>query len=196
MALKQENYHRMLSYHAISQAGYVAAGLGIGTPTAIAAGIFHAINHVLYKSALFLGCECVGRGRKSTDFKGLGGLIGPLPAVAVLVLGAKFAISGIPPFNGFQSKLMLMGGAFDAGMPEVTAVMILVSVLTFISMMKAFHLVFLRPADVPDDAANIPKTYVIALIILVGLCLVLGLFPDLALNLIKPVAENVGLPWR
>lgn len=196
MALKQDNYHRMLSYHAISQAGYVASGISIGTPVAVLAGVFHAVNHVLYKTALFIGCECVEKNGNS-DFKNLGGAIHTLPAVGLLVLGAKFAISGIPPFNGFQSKLMLMTSALDAGMPEITAVMILVSVLTFISMMKAFHLAFLRPRDDNEKpASNVPKTYLLALVILVGLCLVLGVYPQLATQYIEPIAREVGFAWR
>jgi len=198
MALKQDNYHRMLSYHAISQAGYVAAGLSIGTPAAIIAGIFHAINHVLYKSALFLGCECVKIQKGTTDFKRLGSMITGLPMVGVLVLGAKFAISGIPPFNGFQSKLQLMVAAFDAQLYEVTVVMILVSVLTFISMMKASHLVFLRPTTQAEKASStkrIPKSYLFALTVLVGLCLYLGLMPECATRYLEPIAYEVGYMW-
>ncbi|MBD3387803.1 MAG: energy conserving hydrogenase EhbF [Candidatus Altiarchaeales archaeon] len=197
MALKQDNYQRMLSYHAISQAGYVASGLSIGTPVAIIAGIFHAVNHVLYKTALFLGCECVEYRAGTTDFKGVSGLIHSLPLIGFLVLCAKFAISGIPPFNGFQSKLMLMTAAFDAGMPEVTLVMILVSVLTFISMMKAFHLVYMRhPTQDTREPREIPKSYVVALIILVGLCVLLGVYPQLATRYIEPIAYGIGFNWR
>jgi energy-converting hydrogenase B subunit F len=197
MALKQDNYQRMLSYHAISQAGYVASGLSIGSPVAIVGGIFHAVNHVLYKTALFLGCECIERRSKTTDFKNLGGMIHALPFVGVLVLGAKFAISGIPPFNGFQSKLMLMTAALEAGLPEVTLIMIIVSLLTFVSMMKAFYYIYLRPSEgVGGKEGKTPTGYNIALIILVGLCLLLGLFPSLATNYIEDIAYQIGFNWR
>ncbi|MBU0762846.1 MAG: energy conserving hydrogenase EhbF [Candidatus Altiarchaeota archaeon] len=195
MALKQDNYQRMLSYHAISQAGYVAAGIALGTPAAIVAGIFHALNHVLYKSALFLGCEVVHGMNKTSNFKSLGGAIYSIPYIGVLMLGAKFAISGIPPFNGFQSKLMLMTSAFDAGFWEVTVVMILVSVLTFISMMKAFHLAFMRPKQNMVEYKKPHITYTIALAILVGLCLLLGLYPSLATDYITGIAAEIGVGW-
>lgn len=185
MALKQDNYQNMLSYHAISQAGYVAAGVSIGTPAALAAGIFHAVNNAIYKTALFIGCECVEHRTKTTDFKGLGGLVHSVPAVAALVLVAKLSISGVPPFNGFQSKLRLMTSAFDAGLPEVTLVMILVSVLTFISMMKAFHLVYMRPGRDDLQTDPVPKTYVATLMVLVMLCVLLGFYPQVALDYIQ-----------
>lgn len=92
MALKQDNYHNMLSYHAISQGGYVAAGLAIGTPFAVMAGIFHAINHVLYKSALFLGCEALKMRRGTSDFSRLGGAIHTMPAIGLLVLDRKSVV--------------------------------------------------------------------------------------------------------
>ncbi len=197
MALKQDNYHKMLSYHAISQGGYVAAGLSIGTPFAIMAGIFHAINHVLYKSALFLGCEALERHRGTSDFSKLGGAIHTMPVIGGLVLCAKFAISGIPPFNGFQSKLMLMIAAFNEGMPEVSIIMLLVSVLTFISMMKAFHMAYLRPAQ--EGTVKVPAqslgTYKMALMILVGLCIILGVFPDIAKDYLNYVSVLAGTSW-
>jgi energy-converting hydrogenase B subunit F len=197
MALKQDDYQRMLSYHAISQAGYVASGLSIGSPMAIVGGVFHAVNHVLYKTALFLGCECIQHRSKTTDFKSLGGMMQSMPFIGLLVLGAKFAISGIPPFNGFQSKLMLMTAALNAGLPEVTLIMLLVSLLTFVSMMKAFYCVFLRPrGSVGGGGEQTPPAYVIALVVLVGLCVLLGLFPQVATSYIEPIAYQIGHNWR
>ncbi len=197
MALRQDNYQHMLGYHAISQAGYVAAGLSIGTPAAVAAGIFHALNNALYKTALFIGSECVQRRGKTGEFRLLGGLMPVMPVIAILILVAKLAISGVPPFNGFQSKLMLMVSAFDAGLPEVTVIMLLVSVLTFISMMKAYHMVFLRPPETPvEPGEEAPNSYTITLIVLVGLCVLLGFYPEVALGYIQEVAWRTGLGWN
>lgn len=198
MALKQNNYKRMLSYHAISQAGYVAAGLAIGTQAGIIAGIFHAINHVIYKTALFLGAEIVMHRNKTTDFKSLGAAFYSIPFVGVLVLCAKFAISGIPPFNGFQSKLMLITAAFQANMPEISVIMILVSVMTFISMMKAFHLIYLRPLPEDVESQQLDKpvgVYVGALVLLVFLCILLGVYPQAATRYIQQIAVQVGTVW-
>ncbi len=198
MALKQDDYQKMLSYHAISQAGYVAAGLTIGTSAAVAAGIFHAINNALYKSALFFGCECVKNKSGTTGFRGLGAMAYSMPAVAGLMLIAKLAISGVPPFNGFQSKLSLMFAAADAGMWEISLIMLLVSVLTFISMMKSFHLVFMRPREeTAEYTGHAPtKSYMIALIVLVGLCVIIGLYPALVTDNIQTITHQFGLVWR
>ncbi|MFH1403590.1 MAG: proton-conducting transporter membrane subunit [Candidatus Altiarchaeota archaeon] len=195
MALRQDDYKRLLSYHAVSQAGYVASGLSIGTPLGIVAGIFHAVNNALYKSALFVGCECVKYRSRTTDFHRLGGALTAIPFVGVLVLGAKFAISGIPPFNGFQSKLLLLKSALDVGLPEIAVVMILVSIATFVSMMKAFYMIYLRRNDVESIDEGVPVTHVVALFVLVALCVILGVYPELAVQYIRPLAEEVGLLW-
>jgi len=193
MALRQDDYRRLLSYHAISQAGYVASGLSLGTPLAIAAGIFHAINNILFKSALFIGCDCVKYRSGATEFSKLGGALVSIPAVGFLVLSAKLAISGIPPFNGFQSKLMLIKASLAVGYPELAAIMILVSIGTFVSMIKAFHLIYLNHNEKAEvRTRHIPKTYVISLAVLVMLCILLGVYPDPLLKLIQPIADSIA----
>ena len=198
MALKQDNYQKMLSYHAISQAGYVALGLAIGTPLAITAAIFHAINNALYKSALFLGADAIKQRQGTLKFSNLGGMISVIPAIAVLMFFAKLAISGVPLFNGFQSKYMLAYAAFDSGMPELSLLMILVSVLTFISMMKAFYVTFLRPGEYCEqnvDSRADMKTVGLTMTVLIGLCIILGIFPSVITSFIEPLAAFIGGDW-
>ena len=188
----------MLAYHAISQGGYVATGLALGTPLGIVAGIFHAINHVIYKSALFLGAYIVSCKRGSNLHK-LGGLLPLMPSIAFMVLCAKLAISGIPPFNGFQSKWMLAQAAMQVNMPEVAIIMIIVSIGTFVSMMKAFYLIYLKPVDEKtlEEYQNreVPKLAVFSLFVLTALCIIIGIYPDIVVNQIAPYANEIGRIW-
>ena len=195
MALLQSDYKKLLSYHAISQGGYVAAGLALGTPLGIIAGIFHAINHVIYKSALFLGAHIVSQ-KKSSNLAKLGGLLPIMPTVAFMILCAKLAISGVPPFNGFQSKLLLAEAAMNVNMPELAIIMIIVSIGTFVSMMKAFYLIFLKPCseEQMEEYKNlkVSKYSVFSLAVLTILCVILGIYPDIVINQIAPFANDIG----
>ncbi|MBG0769226.1 energy conserving hydrogenase EhbF [Methanococcus maripaludis] len=198
MALLQTDYKKLLAYHAISQGGYVAAGIALGTPLGIVAGIFHAINHVIYKSALFLGAHIVER-RKEGNLNKLGGLLPVIPATAFMVLCAKLAISGVPPFNGFQSKLLLAEAAMNVNMPELAIIMILVSIGTFVSMMKAFYLIYLKPCSQEQleeyKKAKPSKYAVFSLAVLTFLCILLGIFQNLATDIIYPFANEIGRVW-
>ena len=198
MALLQSDYKKLLSYHAISQGGYVAAGLAIGTPLGIIAGIFHAINHVIYKSALFLGAHIVSQ-KHSSNLAKLGGLLPIMPTVAFMILCAKLAISGVPPFNGFQSKLLLAEAAMSVNMPELAVIMILVSVGTFVSMMKAFYLIFLKPCSEEqiEEYKNIKvsRYSIFSLAVLTILCIILGIYPDIVVTRIAPYANEIGRIW-
>ncbi|WP_456471546.1 energy conserving hydrogenase EhbF [Methanocaldococcus sp.] len=189
MALTQSDYKRLLAYHAISQGGYVATGLALGTPLGIVAGVFHAINNVIYKSALFLGAYIVEK-TGSNDLYKLGSLLPTIPYVAFLILCAKLAISGVPPFNGFQSKLLLAQAAMQANLPEIAIIMIFVSIGTFMSMMKAFYLIFLKPTNRKYENIKVPKLALISLTILVFLCILLGVYPEIVTNYLWEYANK------
>lgn len=198
MALLQNDYKKLLAYHTISQGGYVAAGLAIGTPLGIVAGIFHGINHAIYKSALFLGAHIVSKA-KSSNMAKLGGLLPFMPFVAFMILCAKLATIGIPPLNGFQSKLLLVDAAMKANIPELAIIMILVSIGTFVYMMKAFYLIFLKPCSEEqiEEYKNIKisKYSVFSLAILTVLCILLGIYPDIVVDRIYPFAKDIGINW-
>jgi len=88
-----------------------------------------------------------------------------------------------------------MVAAFDAGLPEVALIMVFVSVLTFVSMMKAYHLVFLRPMREPVAGESVSNVYVAALALLVGFSLLFGVYPEAALGYVWGVASHVGWGW-
>ena len=149
MALIQHDLKRLLSYHAVSQVGYMVLGIGTGTAVGIAGGLFHMLNNSIYKACLFLCAGSVEKRAGSTDLDKLGGLAGVMPITFGACVVAALAISGVPPLNGFTSKWMIYQGIVEAGKTGGhlwvvwLAAAMLGSALTLASFVKVLHAVFL-----------------------------------------------------
>jgi formate hydrogenlyase subunit 3/multisubunit Na+/H+ antiporter MnhD subunit len=113
MALVQHDFKKLLGYHAVSQVGYMVLGIGTGNPIGIAGGLFHMMNHAIYKCCLFLSGGNVEYKTKTSELDKLGGLSKVMPLTFFTTVVAACAISGIPPFNGFFSKWMLYQGRVE-----------------------------------------------------------------------------------
>jgi len=110
MALVQHNGRKLLGYHAVSQVGYMVLGIGTGTPIGIIGGLFHMVNHAIYKSSLFLSFGSVEKRTGTPELDKLGGLAKKMPLTFIAALIGALSISGVPPFNGFFSKWMVYQG--------------------------------------------------------------------------------------
>ena len=104
MAFNQHNFKRLLAFHSISQVGYVITVIGLGSALGLSAGLFHAMNHTIFKGLLFLTAGAVQHATGSLDLDELGGLSKKMPGTCALFLIGAASISGLPPFNGFASK--------------------------------------------------------------------------------------------
>jgi formate hydrogenlyase subunit 3/multisubunit Na+/H+ antiporter MnhD subunit len=162
MALIQHDLKRLLGCHAVSQVGYMVLGIGTGNPVGIAGGIFHMLNHAIYKSCLFLSAGAVERQTGTTDLGQLGGLSKTMPVVYGSFLIASLAISGVPPLNGFVSKWMIYQGIIETGRQGshwwilwLIAAMF-GSALTLASFMKLVHAVFLGQPSDACHSGNLP----------------------------------------
>lgn len=142
MALGQLNFRRLLAYHSISQIGYIILAFGIGTPLAIAGAIFHILNHSLFKSLLFLNAGSVEYETGEHNLNRLGKLSGKMPVTSASSLIASLSISGIPPFNGFWSKLIIIIAAVQAERPGMALWAVTGSILTLASFSKIQRYVF------------------------------------------------------
>ena len=142
-ALAQKDLKRLLAYSTISQIGYMVLGLGIGTPLAIAAGLFHCLNHGLFKGSLFLCAGSVQHACGTRDMDRLGGLGRRMPRTMVIWLIASASIAGLPLFNGFVSKWLLFNAALEARQPLLALVPWIGSILTLFYFLKATSGVFL-----------------------------------------------------
>ena len=136
LALGQDDMKRLLAYHSISQMGFVLVALGANTWLGVAAGLFHAFNHALFKSALFLCSGSLERLAGTRRLSEMGGLVRRAPATALATIGASLSISGVPPFNGFWSKLMIILALVAAGFTGVAVIAAAVAVMTLISFVK------------------------------------------------------------
>ena len=194
MAIVQTDIKRMIGFLAVGELGYIGIGLGLGTAFGITAGLFQAVNEAIITAFLFIGFGTVLYQTRVSDTRKLGGMMARNPVVALLVLLAGFAMAGVPPLNAFQSKLMLIQASINAGFPELGVIMILLSIVTFMTFMKAFHAVFLRPkpADLELKNENIPKATIIALVVFLVVCIVFGLFPQVVTSYLQPLATSLA----
>jgi NADH-quinone oxidoreductase subunit L len=188
MALIQTDYKRLLSYHAISQVGYMILGIGTCVPVGIVGGIFHMINHAMYKSCLFLSGGSVEKQTGTTDLAKLGGLARRMPVTFACFLVAAASISGVPPFNGFFSKELVYDGALERGLLYYLAAA-LGSFLTAASFLKLGHSAYLGPeGEKSREAREAPWPILLPMLVIAGLCIVFGVYNQLPLrNLIQPI---------
>jgi NADH-quinone oxidoreductase subunit L len=188
MALVQKDYKRLLAYHAISQVGYMILGIGTCLPIGIIGGLFHMINHALYKSCLFLTGGAVEKQTGTTDLAKLGGIGIKMPVTFVCFLIAAASISGVPPFNGFYSKELVYDAALERGTIFYLAA-ILGTFLTAASFLKLGHAAFLgKRSEQNDNVRETSLPMLVPMIVIAAVCIVFGVWNYLPLNnLIKPI---------
>jgi energy-converting hydrogenase B subunit F len=193
MAIVQTDFKRIIGYLAVGELGYIGIGLGLGTTLGITAGLFQAINEAIITAFLFIGFGTVLYKTRISDTRKLGGMMFENPKVALLVLLAGLAMAGVPPLNAFQSKLMLIQASVQAGVPELGIIMILLSIVTFMTFMRAFYIIYMRPkpAELEIHDYKIPKATIISLVAFLIICLTLGLFPQIATSNLQTLASSL-----
>lgn len=188
MALIQKDYKRLLSYHAISQVGYMILGIGTAVPVGIVGGIFHMINHAMYKSCLFLTGGAVESQAGTTDLEKLGGIGKRMPVTFTCFIVAAAAISGVPPFNGFFSKELIYDGALECHWIFYAGAL-LGSFLTGASFLKLGHAAYLGSNEsVSSKVKEAPLSMLVPMLVIAGGCVLFGVANHLPLdNLIVPI---------
>ncbi|RKY81746.1 NADH/ubiquinone/plastoquinone (complex I), partial [candidate division KSB1 bacterium] len=142
LAIGQWDFKRLLAYSSISQIGYIVLGIGLGTPLGILGGLFHLLNHSIFKSLLFLNSGAVEYSTGTRDLKQMGGLSQKMPTTATTNVIASMSIVGIPPFSGFWSKLIIIIATVQAGHIGYAFWAVLVSVLTLAMYVKVLKYAF------------------------------------------------------
>lgn len=156
-ALAQNEFRRILSFHIISQIGYMIMGLGLLTTAGLAGSIFYIIHHIIVKTNLFLTSGLAHAVHGSFDLSRLGGLYRTHPGLAVLFLIPALSLAGLPPLSGFFAKLLLIRAGLQVGQWAIVAIALGVSLLTLLSMMKIWTEAFWKPkADDPPLVAPSP----------------------------------------
>jgi formate hydrogenlyase subunit 3/multisubunit Na+/H+ antiporter MnhD subunit len=197
MALVQKDYKKLLSYHAISQVGYMVLGIGTALPIGIVGGLFHMLNNALYKSCLFLTAGAVEKQAGTTDLRGLGGLRSRMPVTAAAFMVCALSISGVPPFNGFFSKELIYDAALERGWIFYAAAA-LGSFFTAASFLKLGHAAFFGPRRREHEAVReAPWTMLIPMIAIAGVCVLFGVANPLPVHkFLVPVVGEGALEGR
>ncbi|MBP7850892.1 MAG: hypothetical protein KA053_11530 [Lentimicrobiaceae bacterium] len=203
LAIGQWDLKRLLAYHSISQMGYVVIGIGIGmmilvqggdtlvAGLAIAGGLFHMINHAVFKGLLFLNAGAIEYAIGTRDLMKMGGLAKKMPFTYGASFCASMAISGLPPFNGFFSKLIIILAALKGGFILLAILAVIGSIVTLASFMKFQRYAFHNQTEAHPEAREVPFPMVFTMLSLALLCLVLSLliFPGIRELFLGPATE-------
>ncbi len=179
LALLQRSARRLLSYHIISQVGYMLVGVGLAGVTAradagVTAGIFHAINHIIYKALLFTVVATVMHRLGHDDLRRMGGLWRSMPLAFVCGIVGAAAISGVPFTSGYVSKELLK----TASDPLPGYLLAVATIGTGLSFTKFVYLIFLRPSrPVIDRRASADPPVRMGMILLAVLSVLIGIVP-------------------
>jgi multicomponent Na+:H+ antiporter subunit D len=183
-AVFQNDMRRLLSYHIISQVGYMVAGVGmlgwLGAASATGqlgfdGGMAHLFNHILYKALLFMAIGVIIWKTGENALSRIGGLQKKMPVTALAFWVAAFSISGVPLFNGYVSKGMVLTAAEQANI-WLWVLLEIASFGTFLSFLKLGYFAFLRPGN--TDASDPPLLMQAAMLGAAGLCILIGIYPQ------------------
>jgi hydrogenase-4 component B len=213
-ALMEHDLKRLLAYHSIENIGIILMGVGAalvfnssGNKTvaalALIAGLYHVLNHATFKGLLFLGAGSVVRATHTRNIEELGGLARKLPYTSIFFLIGAVAISALPPLNGFISEWLtfqaLLLGFTTANLtvklaiPVTVALLALTGALAAACFVKAYGITFLGlpRSNAADKAKESPRSMLAAMGILALGCVVLGIFPGIALSALNPLAASL-----
>jgi multicomponent Na+:H+ antiporter subunit D len=197
-AVAQNEFRRLLSFHIVSQIGYMLMGLGLFIPLGVGAAAYFIVHNIFAKSNLFLISGVVHRLSGSYQLKSLGGIYRERPGLSALFLIAALSLAGIPPLSGFIGKLALVRAGLEAGQYAIVATSLAVSFLTLFSMIKLWNEVFWKPAPSMNRSGQaLPRAQAVLMVPIVGLATLtvgLGLFPGLFFELFARAGEQLCNP--
>ena len=206
MALRQNSFKRLIAFAAVAEIGYLLLGVGVRlaskivetdsivfpsySMTALQGSIFHIINDALDVGLLFLVAGAVYYATKETSLNRLGGLARNMKYTSIFFIIGLLAVSGMPPMNGFASKLLLYESTFQLN-PIIAIIAILASIMLLAVFVKVFHSAFMGPA-LPkfEKVKDVPKSMLIAMGIIAAIIIIFGLFPNIVMeNIVEPAAN-------
>jgi multicomponent Na+:H+ antiporter subunit D len=160
---------RILSFHIISQIGYMLVGLAIMTPLAMAGSILYVVHHIVVKANLFLIAGAMRGMGSDLHLPRAGGLWRREPLLAVLFLVPALSLAGLPPLSGFWGKLMVVRAGFEADALLLAGVALAVGLLTLFSMMKIWNMAFWQACPATATAApSLPAATRATLLVPIG----------------------------
>lgn len=151
-AAAQTEVRRILSFHIVSQVGYMILGLALATPLALAGAVFYLIHHIVVKANLFFIGGLAARICGSERLADMGGLYRRMPWLALLFAIPALSLAGIPPLSGFWAKFLLVKASLDAAAWWAAGIALLTGVFTLLSMNKIWNEAFLKPHPEGEEA--------------------------------------------
>ncbi len=214
-ALMERDLKRLLAYSTIENIGIIFLALGLalafranglpaGAALALTAGLFHAFNHMLFKSVLFFGAGAVLTATGERDIEKLGGLIHRMPISSGAFLVAAMAIAALPPLNGFASEWLAFQAIFVSPalpqwglkvlVPAVGTLLALAAALVAACFVRAFGILYLgRPrTKVAETAVETDRFSLLAMLVLCGLCVLAGLLPGVVIDALAPSVQALA----
>ena len=199
-ALTQHDLKGVLAYSTISHLGLITLLFGLSAPMAVVAGVFHILNHATFKASLFMAAGIVDHEAHSRDLRQLGGLRRLMPVTAALTIGGSLAMAGIPLFNGFLSKEMLLAEVLAVPGPEGLRMALIAAAALAGLLGVAYSLRMVRETffgDGPRQVTGTPHDPPVGMwwpvAVLVALCLVVGVMPALSAGTVVNVAAGAVL---
>lgn len=194
-AVAAYNFRRLLSFHIISQIGYMVFGLALMTPLALTGAIFYLIHHIIVKTNLFFIAGLVERRCGTPNLRQAGGLYQSAPFLAILFFIPAMSLAGIPPLSGFFAKFAVVKAGIESGFAFYTGVALFVGLLTLFSMTKIWAEAFwknpgadaYRPAEIDPNPwhAYLPVAF------LAAWTLYLGFLPELLFDISRQAAAQL-----
>ncbi|MGX9355746.1 Na+/H+ antiporter subunit D [Roseobacteraceae bacterium S113] len=183
-AAAQNDFRRILSFHIVSQIGYMVLGLALMTPLALVGAVFYLVHHIVVKANLFLIAGVAQRIAGGTDLAKIGGLYRSAPLLAVLFVVPAFSLAGFPPLSGFWAKFLLVKAALEIEAWAIAAVALVVGLLTIYSMTKIWGAAFWEPH--PDGVepklstleTGARRAFLIPIAGLAALTVFIGVYPE------------------
>jgi len=212
---------RLLAYHSVENIGIILLGIGAAmlfktsglytlSSIALIAGLYHVLNHAVFKGLLFMGAGAVLHATHVKDMEELGGLLKKMPYTGLFFLIGSISICALPPFNGFVSEwLTYQSLLLGFKNPSITAKLLsplggaalaLTGALAAACFVKAFGISFLGMprSSHAEDAHEVSISMISGMAILASLCLILGIFPGTVTGVIAPVSflitGSYGIP--
>lgn len=191
-ALSRGFIRGILSYHIISQIGFIVLAIGFFTPFSVAAAIIYTAHNIIVKSALFLVGGTAAIVNKSDDIDKMGNLWKATPIIGVCFLILALSLSGLPPMSGFWGKYMILVDGIEQGRWVAVIAVVIGSLLTLLSMMKIWNAAFWRQSSTVTvdlkDKRRTPMTWII--VVMTIMTLIIGLGAEFFIQLAETAAKT------
>jgi NADH:ubiquinone oxidoreductase subunit 5 (subunit L)/multisubunit Na+/H+ antiporter MnhA subunit len=193
-AIVENDIKRIIAYSTISQLGFIFLGLSVGGQLAEAGGILYILMHGISKAGLFLCAGVVEHALHTKDVRKMGGLAKSMPITAGAFLLCAFSVMGVPPFGGFFSKYMVIGGAVASGHPWIAFTFVVGAVMTVVYLLRAFVVVFLGQSRSPEAHAHEgTPTMVFSVALLAALSVLSGLLVRFPAELVDTIVKQMAV---